>query len=98
MSTKPVLTIERTGHVATLWLDNAERRNAMGPAFWEELPLRMHELSDDPEVRAVVIAGRGPHFTVGLDLKAFGNLGGIGGSDGSPAARHQGALRAVKRM
>jgi enoyl-CoA hydratase len=97
MSAPPVLSVDRRDHVATLWLDSPERRNAMGPAFWEELPLRMRELSDDPEVRAVVIAARGPHFTVGLDLKAFGNFGGVGG-DGSPAARHQVALRAVKRM
>ncbi len=32
-----VLTIERDGPVATLWLDSPERRNAMGPAFWADL-------------------------------------------------------------
>ena len=31
--TSSVLTIERDGHVATLWLDNPDRRNAMGPAL-----------------------------------------------------------------
>jgi enoyl-CoA hydratase len=70
-----VLEIERADHVATLWLANPERRNAMGPAFWEELPRAMDELASDETVRAIVIAARGAHFTVGLDLKAM--AGGI---------------------
>jgi enoyl-CoA hydratase len=90
------LTVEREGNVGTLWLDSPERRNAMGPAFWEELPLRMRELSEDPEVRVVVIAARGSHFTIGLDLKAFG--GALGGGEGSEAARRQRLLRTIKRL
>ena len=31
-------------------------------------------LSDDPSVWVVVVAAKGPHFSVGLDLKAMGNL------------------------
>ena len=68
MPERQVLTIERTGSVATLWLDRPDARNAMGPAFWEELPLAMEELGVDDGVRAVVVAARGPHFSVGLDL------------------------------
>jgi len=75
-----VFTIERTEHVGTLWLSNPERRNAMGPAFWNELPRAMDELGADDEVRAVVIAARGPHFTVGLDLKSMGGSIAEGGS------------------
>jgi Delta3,5-Delta2,4-dienoyl-CoA isomerase len=98
VSASGVLSIERAGHTATLWLDNPERRNAMGPAFWEELPLRMRELGEDPEVRAVVIAAQGPHFTVGLDLKAFGAVAGGGDPEGSEASRRLGILRTVKRL
>ncbi len=63
--------IERQGHVATLWLNRPEKRNAMGPAFWNELPTAMAELEGDRDVRAVVIAARGPAFTTGLDLKGM---------------------------
>ncbi len=91
-----VLSIERDGAVATLWLDRPEARNAMGPAFWHDLPLAMNELSDDRAVRAVVIAARGPHFSVGLDLKAMAGMltggpdgegpdGGHGSQDGNGA-------------
>ena len=64
--------VEKHDQTATLWLNRPEKRNAMGPAFWNELPVVSGELEADPGVRAVVIAGRGPAFTVGLDLKAMG--------------------------
>jgi enoyl-CoA hydratase len=70
-----VLTIERgTGegsarHVATLWLDNEKARNAMGAAFWNDLPLAFAELGGDADVRAVVVAAKGKHFSAGIDLQ-----------------------------
>ena len=50
MPDSEVLSIERADHVATLWLDRPEARNAMGPAFWTDLPLAMAELGDDRSV------------------------------------------------
>ena len=85
MSTFEVLSIERDGDVATLWLDRAEARNAMGPAFWADLPRAMDELGTDRGVRAVVLAARGPHFSVGLDLKAMAGML-TGGGEGAPEA------------
>jgi len=81
-----VVSIERDGDVATLWLDRAEARNALGPAFWADLPLAMADLSNDSAVRAVVIAARGPHFSVGLDLKAMAGMltGGADNGHGTP--------------
>jgi enoyl-CoA hydratase len=67
----PVLTLERDGHVGTLWLDRPEARNAMGPEFWRDLPLAMAALAADDEVRVVIIAAKGPAFSAGLDLKAM---------------------------
>ncbi|HVX20095.1 MAG TPA: enoyl-CoA hydratase-related protein [Acidimicrobiales bacterium] len=81
-----VLAVERDGHVATVWLDRPEARNAMGPALWADLPRAMADLSADRQVRAVVVAARGPHFSVGLDLKSMGAL--LSGDDvggGAPA-------------
>jgi enoyl-CoA hydratase len=83
-----VFSIEHSGHVATLWLDRPEKRNAMSSSFWHDLPYAMAELGDDPAIRAVVLAARGKSFCVGLDLSALGG-GGIGtGGDkaASPAA------------
>jgi enoyl-CoA hydratase len=101
MSDLEVLSIERHGHVATVWLDRPEARNAMGPAFWDELLWVMADVSADVDTRAVVIAARGPHFSVGLDLKAMAGLltGGDARDSGSGPARGDGppsmAVRAV---
>ena len=97
--TSNVLTLERDGHVATLWLDSPERRNAMGPDLWADLPVFMEEVSDDDDVRAVVIAAKGPAFTVGLDLKTMGSaVAGEQGGAKSEAARRKIALRGIKRL
>ncbi|HVC69768.1 MAG TPA: crotonase/enoyl-CoA hydratase family protein [Acidimicrobiales bacterium] len=104
-----VLSIERHGHVATVWLDRPEARNAMGPAFWEDLTAAMTDVSLDTDVRAVVVAARGPHFSVGLDLKAMAGLltGGDHGGGGerakgegppSMAVRAVAARAGVKRL
>jgi enoyl-CoA hydratase len=97
-----VLTIEIEGSVATLWLDRAEKRNALGPAFWSDLPRAMAALGSDPEIRAVVIAARGPHFTVGLDLVAMSGLAGpastANGSPPSMAARARSARAEIVRL
>jgi enoyl-CoA hydratase len=70
-----VLTVERDGHVATVFLDRPEKRNAMGMPFFAQLPQVMGELGRDDEVRAVVMAARGPAFSVGLDLAALASVG-----------------------
>jgi len=89
MSTE-VIGVERDGHVAVVWLQRPEARNAMGPAFFEQLPVAMADVSADPAVRAVVLAARGPHFSVGLDLKAMGSLL-AGTADEGRAAQGTGA-------
>jgi enoyl-CoA hydratase len=90
-----VFAIEVDGHVATLWLDRPEKRNAMGPAFWDDLPVVMAAIAGDPSIRAVVIAARGPHFSVGLDLVAMAGIGaGPGTADGSRPSAAARALHA----
>lgn len=90
------LSVERP--VATLWLDRAEQRNALGSAFWRDLPLAAASVADDPTIRVLVLAAKGPHFTVGLDLKEFGGGFFGGGSDTSAAARSARAYSAIRTM
>lgn len=99
-TTSEVFTVEKDGNVATLWLDSPERRNAMGPDFWRDLPVLMDELGDDDDVRAVVLAGKGKHFSVGLDLKTMGGAVMGGGSGGSTSAASAATrfLKEVKRL
>jgi enoyl-CoA hydratase len=100
-----VLTTERRDHVSILWLDRPEKRNALGPEFWSDLPGVMDALGEDPATRAIVVAGRGPAFTVGLDLVAFGPaiMGGdvaalTGGPSPSETAKRLNTYRQIKAM
>lgn len=105
-----VVSLERHGQVATIFLDRPDAANAMGPAFWTELPAAVGEAAEDPEVRVVVVAARGAHFSVGLDLKAMAPLllggsdagGGVGAGreagSGSPAGSAADLYRRLRSM
>src|SRR5262245_47966700 len=95
MSRYEVFEIERRDHTATLWLASPERRNAMGPAFWDELPRAMDELGGDESVRVIVLAARGAHFTVGLDLRS---MGGPIAEGGSAAGARKRLLETILRL
>ncbi|MEI6701798.1 MAG: crotonase/enoyl-CoA hydratase family protein [Actinomycetota bacterium] len=76
-----VLSITVEGAIATLTLDRPEARNAMGEQFFNDLPLAIAALNDDDDIRVALVNAAGPHFSVGLDLKAVaGTLGGGGAS------------------
>lgn len=64
-------TVEIKDHVAQVTLIGPGKGNAMGPDFWSELPQLFGDLDADPEVRAVVLAAQGKHFSFGLDLAAM---------------------------
>jgi enoyl-CoA hydratase/carnithine racemase len=80
-----VLTIEKKGSVGTLWLDRPEKRNALSTELWEALPDALDELARDEDVRAIVLAGRGKSFCVGLDLSEFGGGSSSGAAPASQA-------------
>jgi len=99
------LSVAVDGHVATVWLDRPEKRNAFAHAFWTDLPLIMDALGRDDEIRAIVIAARGEAFTVGIDLKAFGPMFMNGGVDPeadpqptSDVARRQSLYQSIRAM
>ena len=97
-----VLDIETANGVATLWLDRPKRYNAMGSGFWEELPTAVRAIQNDPEVRSIVVAARGGHFSVGLDLTEEQSQGAPRRSEGetrpSPAARGKQLAARIRRM
>lgn len=63
-----VLSIEKQNAVAIVWLDREEKYNAMSSAVWLAIPQALEEIVSDSDVGAAVIAGRGKHFCVGVDL------------------------------
>jgi methylglutaconyl-CoA hydratase len=64
------LSIEVDGRgVATLWLDRAEKHNAMSGEMIEELARAAAALDGDAAVRVVILAARGKSFCAGGDLR-----------------------------
>lgn len=66
------VTVETKDHVAQVTLIGPGKGNAMGPAFWSEMPELFATLDADPEVRAIVLTGSGKNFSYGLDVPAMG--------------------------
>ena len=89
------IAVETADHVATVWLNRPEKLNAMAPGFWTDLPPVMKALGGDENVRAVVVAGRGKAFTVGLDLEVFS---GTFMEGTTTVTQRQELLRSIKRM
>ncbi len=60
--------VEKKPPVAWVYLNRPEKKNAMGPAAWSE-PLEIFaELDQDPEIRVIILAGKGSCFSAGIDL------------------------------
>ncbi|MDT5077502.1 MAG: enoyl-CoA hydratase, partial [Mycobacterium sp.] len=79
------LAVDVDGHVAQVSLLGPGKGNAMGPAFWAELPVAFEALDADPDVRAIVLTGSGKNFSYGLDLAAMGDTLGAMMTDGGLA-------------
>ena len=95
------LSIERSGAVATLWLDRPEKLNALNRGLWSAIPAAVATLDADPEVRVIVLAGRGKAFCAGIDLvdHAPGMAGGgsLSGKGDSAVAKRLALLDDIRR-
>jgi enoyl-CoA hydratase len=64
-------TVEKKPPVAWVFLNRPEKKNAMNPPAWSESIPIFQDLDQDPEIRAVILAGNGPCFSAGIDLMAM---------------------------
>ncbi len=58
---------ERADAIATVWLDRADKRNAMDGALVGDLAAALDAIAADRGVRVVVLRGKGPVFSSGID-------------------------------
>lgn len=66
------LRIDKRGHVGVLIFDHEARRNAITAQMWRDIPGAVQELSDDKEIRVVVMRGAGEvAFVAGADISEF---------------------------
>lgn len=70
------VVIGREGGVAHVELTREDRFNAMDHAMFAAIGEAFRSLGTDPAVRAIVLSGRGRHFSAGIDLHyAAGQFG-----------------------
>ncbi len=60
--------VEKKPPVAWVYLNRPEKKNAMNPPAWREALPIFEDLDRDDDIRAVVISGKGPCFSAGIDL------------------------------
>lgn len=53
---------------ATLWLDRADKNNAFNATMIRELIDALDRVKEHPELRFLILRGRGKHFSAGADL------------------------------
>jgi len=78
MTHTPYILRSDTGGVTTLTLNRPEARNALSLGMLQALLAELDRVATDPSVRVVVLAGAGPAFCAGHDLKEIraANFGG----------------------
>jgi enoyl-CoA hydratase len=79
-----MVELEVNGHVALLTIRRPEARNAVNGAVAEGMERAIDQLEESDDLWVGIVAGEGPVFSAGADLKeiAAGNAGGLSTSRG----------------
>ena len=60
--------VEKKGPVAWVFLNRPDKNNAMNPPAWKESIPIFRDLDQDPDIRCIILAGKGSCFSSGIDL------------------------------
>jgi len=68
MSEYKFYLVEKKPPIAWVYLNRPEKKNAMNPPAWRETLPIFEDLDKDKDIRVVIVSGKGPCFTAGIDL------------------------------
>jgi len=68
MSEYQFYLVEKRPPVAWVYLNRPSKKNAMNPPAWKESIPIFEDLDRDPDIRVVIVAGKGSCFCAGIDL------------------------------
>ncbi|CAM1508540.1 Fc.00g053880.m01.CDS01 [Cosmosporella sp. VM-42] len=69
-----IVTSSPVRGVRVIVLDRPQKRNALSKQMIKDLLEALQRASDDPGIKAIVIAGTGPCFSAGADLKEIAEM------------------------
>lgn len=69
----PLVLVDINEAVATITLNDPDRRNAMTLAMCDEVSAALDEVEANPDVKAIVVTGAGRAFCAGADLTHLGD-------------------------
>ncbi|MFT5277586.1 MAG: enoyl-CoA hydratase [Glaciecola sp.] len=90
------LSVNITDNIAHITLNRPKELNSMIAAFWTELPSIVRLIDEHALARVIVISSQGKHFSAGMDLSVFQNMGSS--YDGEPARRAESFRRHVLEL
>ncbi len=65
------ILLDKNGFIATVTLSNPGKRNALDATMWRVLAQTFNQLSQDENLRCVILRGAGGHFASGADIEEF---------------------------
>ncbi len=69
-----VILTEKEDGIMTITLNRPEKRNALNPEIMDALPRAFSSAFEDPDVRAVILTGKGKVFSAGIDIFSYPTL------------------------
>ena len=90
------LSVNIEHHIAHVQLSRPQELNSMNVAFWSELPEAIRLIDNLSMARVIVISSTGKHFSAGMDLAVFHNMGAS--FQGEPARRAEQSRRHILQL
>ncbi|MBS7268124.1 MAG: enoyl-CoA hydratase/isomerase family protein [Candidatus Freyarchaeota archaeon] len=70
------IKIEKQDGIGKIILNRPDKRNAISAEMFRDIGEAARIVSDDNEVKVVILTGAGPVFSAGIDFSSMGALGG----------------------
>jgi enoyl-CoA hydratase/carnithine racemase len=91
-----VVLVQRENDIATVILNSPEKLNALTKSMWQNLGEAMNALSEEEDLRCIVIRGAGDKaFAAGADISEFNTARATSSQARAYGALVHGAMRAV---
>jgi enoyl-CoA hydratase/carnithine racemase len=90
------ILVNRDGPIATVILNNPDKRNALTKAAWSQLAVTMQQLSAVDDLRCIMLRGAGSEaFSAGADISEFPQVRANAAQAENYGEAVDGAIRAV---